>query len=113
MRFLRKYNIRLHAKQRSKNRSKANMIPKLKKWHAIFRECCIRSNSDSLDYDNKWGAFKPSERLNVDQSPLPFVVNVKKTYEYVEPGKSKEHNTWISQPGSGLDKRQFSLQVMV
>ena len=44
---------------------------------------------------------------------MPFVVNVKKTYEYVAPGKSKEHNTWISQPGSGLDKRQCSLQVMV
>ena len=56
---------------------------------------------------------EPSERLNVDQSPLPFVINVKKTYEYVEPGKSKEHNTWISQPGSGLEKRQCSLQVMV
>ena len=27
--------------------------------------------------------------------------------------ESKEHNTWISQPGSGLDKRQCTLQVMV
>ena len=57
VRFLRKYDIRLRAKQRSKNRSKASMIPELKKWHATFRERCIRSNSDSLDYDDKWGAF--------------------------------------------------------
>ena len=40
-------------------------------------------------------------------------MNEKKTHDYVEPGKSKEHNTWISQPGSGLDKRQCTLQVMV
>ena len=63
-------------------------------------------------FDSKWGAFLPRQRLNVDQSPLSFVVNVKKTYDYVEPGKSKEHSTWISQPGSGLDKRQCTLQVM-
>ena len=113
VRFLRQYNIRLRAKQRSKNRSKASIEPELKKWHTTYRERCIRSNSGSPSYDSKWGAFKPSERLNVDQSPLPFVVNVKKTYEYVEPGKSKLHNTWIAQPGSGLDKRQCSLQVMV
>ena len=111
--FLRACNIRLRAKQRSKNRSKASMVPDLKKWHATFRERCIRSNSHALDYDEKWGAFKPSERLNVDQSPLPFVINVKKTYEYVEPGKSKDHNTWILQPRSGLEKRQCSLQVMI
>lgn len=113
VRFLRSHHIRLRAKQRSKNRSKSSMIPDLKKWHATYRERCIRSNSHALDFDEKWGAFKPSERLNVDQSPLPFVINVKKTYDYVEPGKSKEHNTWISQPGSGLEKRQCSLQVMI
>ena len=35
------------------------------------------------------GAFLPHERLIVDESPLPFVVNVKKTYDYVEPGKAR------------------------
>ena len=42
--------------------------------------------------------------MNVDQSLLPFVIDIKSTYEYVEPG-AKNHNTWIAQPGSGLDKR--------
>lgn len=47
VRYLRKYNIQIRAKQRSKNRSKASMIPDLLKWHATFRERCIRSNSSS------------------------------------------------------------------
>ena len=35
-----------------------------------------------------------------------------KTYEYIPKGEGSMHNTWISQPGSGLEKRQCSLQVM-
>ena len=35
-----------------------------------------------------------------------------KIYEYVLLGQGSTHNTWISQPGTGLEKRQFSLQVM-
>ena len=62
------------------------------------------------DYDEKWGCFTPAECINVDQSYLLFVLDVKKTYDYVEP-KDKHHNTWISQQGSGLDKQQCLLQV--
>ena len=51
---------------------------------------------DSPNYDNKWGAFRPSESLNEDQGPLPFVVSVKKTFEYIEPGKNRGCNTGIS-----------------
>ena len=36
---------------------------------------------------------------SVNQSPLPFFMDAKKTYGFVEPGKGHEHNTWISQPG--------------
>ena len=35
-----------------------------------------------------------------------------KTYEYVSPGQGSTNNTWISQPGPGLAKRQCSLQVI-
>ena len=29
-------------------------------------------------YDAKWGRFLPSQRFNVDQSPMPFVADSKK-----------------------------------
>lgn len=110
VRFLKMYNIRIRAKQRNKKKAKEDMVDSLKKWHSTFRERCIKTGTVD-EYHEKWGHYLPKERLNVDQSPLPFVLDVKRTYEYVEP-KNKHHNTWISQPGSGLDKRQCSLQVM-
>lgn len=110
VRFLHDYKIRMRAKQRGKKQPKSAKIQDLQKWHATYRERCIRPRSTN-NYDKKWGGFLPKQRLNVDQSPLPFVINSKKTYEFVEKGE-KYHNTWISQPGSGLDKRQCTLQVM-
>ena len=43
----------------------------------------------------------------------PFAVNVKKTYEMTEPGnlENRYRKVRISQPGSGLDKRQCTLQI--
>ena len=37
----------------------------------------------------------------------------KKTFEYIQKGEDSTTNVWISQPGSGLEKRQCSLQVML
>ena len=101
----------MRAKQRNKRKHKKEMEASLKKWHATYREKCIRTGFDE-NYDPKWGRYKPSQRLNVDQSPLPFVVHGKKTYEFIPKGQGSTHITWISQPGSGLEKRQCSLQVM-
>ena len=63
----------------------------------------IRFGRDET-FDPKWGRFKHHKRVNVDKSRLLFVIDAKITYEYVETG-DKDHNTWITQPGSGLDKR--------
>ena len=96
--FLRRRNIRMRTKQRSKKKSKEEKIKPLQQWHATFRERCLRTGTEER-YHPKWGRFLPSERLNVDQSPLPFVIDAKRTYEYIESGQGHHHNTWISQPG--------------
>ena len=41
---------------------------------------------------------------------MPFVVDPKKTCGIVKPG-DKHQKAWISQPASGLEKRQCTLQV--
>ena len=89
------------------------MEPSLKKRHATFREKCIRTGSEDPSYCQKWGRYQPAQkqRLNIDQIPLPFVVYGKKTYEYKPKGEGSTHNTWISQPGLGLGKRQCSLRL--
>ena len=50
----------------------------------------------------------PKQRFNVDQVPLPFVVKQDRTYEL-----SGSKQVWVSQPGSGLDKRQATLQLCI
>ena len=56
------------------------------------------------------GGFLPIQRLSVDQS-LPPIVSSQRRCEYVKKGE-KNHNTWISQPGSGMDKRQCFIQIL-
>ena len=43
---------------------------------------------------------------------MSSATQAKRTYKYVKLG-AKDLNTWISQKGSGVHKRQFSLQVML
>ena len=110
--FLHKYKVRMRAKQRNKSKPKESFRDPLMKWHCMVRESFVRTRRRDGRYDEKWGAFMPSERFNVDQSPLPFVIKANTTYEIVPEGEGRhQHNTWISQPGAGLDKRQCSLQV--
>ena len=45
------------------------------KWHSNLREGLIKSGSNKSSYDQNWGRFVPSKRLNVDKVPLPFAIN--------------------------------------
>ena len=109
--FIKRHDIRMRSRQRNRKQPKEYFQEGLLKWHATLRERVIRSGKDTT-YNEKWGRFLPEQRFNVDQSPLPFCVNMKKTYHKFDEGKSHRHDkVWISQPGSGLDKRQCTLQV--
>ena len=61
-----------------------------------------------LQADSKYGRWLPEHRYNADQVPLPSVIGKEKTYET---GGSKQ--VWVSQPSSGLDKRQTTLQLCI
>ena len=82
------------------------------RWHSNLREGLVKTGKDKPHYDPKWGRFSPERRLNVDQVPLPFCIDRKTTYEASVPrAERREHLVWVSQPGSGLEKRQASLQL--
>ena len=83
--FIERYKIRMRAKQRNKKVSKESLILPLKKWHSTTREKLIRVGKND-DYDPKWGRFRPSQRYNVDQSPLAFALDGNKTYDHVDEG---------------------------
>ena len=80
------------------------------KWHATFREKCTRSGTIEPGYYTKWGRYKPEERLKADQSPVPFVVNRKRVYDYVPPREGATHNTWIAQSVADIKKRKENFQ---
>ena len=81
----------------------------LKLWHAATREKLLRMGRNDK-YDDKWGRFLPNQRFNVDQSPLPFVMQMNRTYEHFDEDQ-RTTKVWIAQPGAGLEKRQCTLQI--
>ena len=110
--FIKRNNIRMRARQRNRNKSKESFRESLKQWHTTTRERLIRTAANSDTFSAKRGSFTPENRLNVDQTPCPFAFNTKRTYHLFEKGTDQhKEKVWISQPGSGLDKRQCTLQV--
>ena len=83
--FLRKYNVRMCARQCNRSKPKEAFRADLMKWHSTVREQLVRMCAGSEAYDAKWGSFLPFQRFNVDQSPIPFVVDSKKAYEIFRP----------------------------
>ena len=80
-RFLKKYQVKIRRVQRKKAENEDDIEEKLRNWHVKYRETCIKSHQSDPNYDKKWGRFKPYQRFNVDQVPLPFVLDNKQTYE--------------------------------
>jgi hypothetical protein len=76
----------------------ANFITKLRKFRLLHPK----------GTDTKFGAFGPYNTFNVDQVPLPFASSDPRTLEFI--GCQR---VWIKQPGSGLDKRQATLQCLI
>ena len=101
--FLRRQKIRLLCVQRKRQVNVKKNTPVLMKWHSNLREKLIKSGCNKSTYDKKWGRFLPDKRLNVDQIPLPFVIESKRTYEIpMNKGKERQdHRVWVAQPGSG------------
>jgi hypothetical protein len=54
----------------------------------------------------RWGGYGPCATYNVDQVPLPFACDDGKTVDFVG-----AHKVWVKSLGSGLDKRQCTLQL--
>lgn len=60
-------------------------------------------------HDEIWGRFPPERRYNMDQVPLPFVIDQNTTYTDAE-----DTHVHIRSPGAdGLDKRQYTMHICV
>ena len=85
-------------------------MPIIQKFHQQLKKDLNskRRREEVTEFTTKWGRWKPERRFNVDQVPCPFIIDQDRTYD--EKGSS---SVWISQPGNGLDMRQFTLQLCI
>ena len=80
------------------------------KWHNTLRESLVKTGKTE-DYHPVYNGFVPAQRLNVDQSPLPFAIDTKQTYEHIEPKNNLGAPAWIRfRRGSVLCRFAFVLK---
>ena len=106
--FIKRYKLKVRRIQRKKQEDKECFVDALRNWHTQYREGLIKSQKPGSKFDKVWGRFLPHQRFNVDQVPMPFILDKKTTYESP---KGRNEKVWIACPGSGLEKRQCSLQL--
>ena len=90
--FIERYDLKLRRIQQRKKKSKEAFRDSLTK-------CLIKTGSGE-NYNPVYGGYAPTQRYNVDQSPLPCAIYTKRTYKCIEP-KNKENRyniVWVSQP---------------
>ncbi len=109
-RFKKRHQITLRNRTNKKNISSEDCRETIQMFHRSLRKSLktCRQRNTNAHIHPKWGRFLPENRYNVDQVPLPFVVNQGQTY--ADRGSKQ---VWVSQPSSGLDKRQATLQLCI
>ena len=95
-RFQNRYNISLRRKTHCSEKPPTALEPAIKKFHS------------SLLRLRNTGNFKASDLANMDQTPLPIVLDDGKTYD-----KKVVKEVWAQSRQSGLDKRKATVQLTV
>eukprot|EP00794_Sanderia_malayensis_P021199 gene21199-23281_t len=108
-RFKRTHKIVLRHRTNKKKDSANDGRKTIQEFHRNLRkslQTTRRRNNSTLN--PKYGRWLPENRYNIDQVPLPFVVEQEKTHDALG-----TKQIWVSQPSSGLDKRQATLQLCI
>ena len=108
-RFKKRHGISFRRRTNKKKQAADDGRQTIQKSHRDLREA-VKSRRRRLHstQDVKYGRWTPKNRYNIDQVPLPFVVDQEKTYDV-----TGNKQVWVSQPSSGLDKRQATLQLCI
>ena len=78
----------MRAKQHNHKLAKEDFRQKLVEWHLTTSGRLVWSNIRET-YDQKWGSFLPSQRFNVEKSPMPFAINMKQTCSLYKLGQDQ------------------------
>ena len=106
--FFKRHKFAVRRKTNGKTESVEERLPGIKRFHARLRERLINDQSRTDQHDRKWGAYKPINRYNVDQVPMPLF---KATTTVDEKGAKRVHIRGTKNDDS--EKRFCTLQVCV
>ena len=96
MRFCQRYGAALRRKTHAAQTDPKQLAPAITKFHSKLLRVRRR------------GVYQTKDIANMDQTPLPFVLDDGKTYS--DKGSSE---VWCVSGSSGLDKRQCSMQLTI
>eukprot|EP00794_Sanderia_malayensis_P014570 gene14571-16073_t len=107
-RFKQRHKISLRRRTNKKKDSADEGRSVIQDFHMNLRKAVQSQRRRGACFDEKYGRWLPEKRFNVDQVPLPFVVGQDTTY-----ATAGSEQVWVSQPSSGLEKRQATLQLCI
>lgn len=94
--FCRRYGVALRRKTHTAQKAPEQLRNTIMKFHSkILRE-------------QKRGKYEDCDTANMDQTPLPFVLDDGKSYD-----STGAKEVWCSNASSGLDKRQCTVQLTI
>ena len=107
--FIKWRNLKRRKIQRNKRLPKEHYGNRIEKWHCTLRERGIPTGATDSNYHKNWESFLLHQRLNVDQSQLPFARKITMTYEEIKPRDEEnwQKRIWTAQPNTG-DSKLFS-----
>ena len=95
-RFRKRCKISLRTRTNKKQTSADDSRSTIQSFHRTLRKTLKTQRqrlTDKFTTDAKWGGWLLTNRYNVDQVPLPFVVDQSRTY-----AETGDKQVWISQP---------------
>ena len=102
--FLRRQHISLRKRTNQSQKQPEEYREAIQCFHQFIRK--VAEPQDAILQDI--GRFKLENIANVDQTPMPFEIGTDTTYN-----NAGDRTVWVKSLGSGLDKRQATVQLTV
>ncbi|KAK3279172.1 hypothetical protein CYMTET_12935 [Cymbomonas tetramitiformis] len=81
-RFCKRFKLAKRRRTNCKSQSKEKRLNDILKWHLGYFKMLRGKPAGTQEPHSKWGRFLPTQRVNVDQTPLGFISGLQDTYEF-------------------------------
>ena len=110
LRFMKHYKIKFQKRKNVKAKSADEKREDIVKWHQDLRYKVLPYREGHVGtFSPQYGRFPPERRYNMDQIPMPFVVDQDSTFTT----EDDEHVHIRGTGADGLNKRQYSAHVFI